>query len=51
MSQWERSVLLLGSQVPCAYPAMCWIQREAKKNIFDFCDKYFLPTPYLCKYS
>ena len=29
----EQSVLALGSQVPSAYPAMCGIQREAKKRI------------------
>ena len=28
----ERSILTLRSQVPSAYPAMCGIQREAKKN-------------------
>ena len=30
MSEWERSVLILGSQISSAYPAMCEIQREAK---------------------
>ena len=30
MSEWERSVLTLGPQVPNAYPAMCEIQRDLK---------------------
>ena len=28
-----RSILTLGPQVPSAYPAMCEIQREARKNM------------------
>ena len=28
----ERSILILGSQVPFAYPAMCRIQGKLKKN-------------------